>query len=157
MATMDKIQGVDGEPGSSLSLPSFRSSAHQLERLFIWLSGMAYRNVSPAYACTALGDARDGDMQLRLDEIYEPMDSPWAVPAYRFDVVADGVKAGTISFRIGDNDRLVRFAGQIGFGIDTPFRGRRLAGRAVRLLLPWLPATSSGPYGWPAIPIISLP
>ena len=64
------------------------------------------------------------------------MDSPWAVPAYRFDVVADGVKAGTISFRVGDNDRLVRFAGQIGFGIDTPFRGRRLAGRAVRLLLP---------------------
>ena len=75
-------------------------------------------------------------MQLRLDTIYMPEHSPWDVPAYRYDVVVSGAKAGTISFRVGENERLVRFAGHIGFGIEEPFRGHRLAGRAIRQLLP---------------------
>jgi predicted acetyltransferase len=97
---------------------------------------MTAQEFSSAYARSILGEARDGDMRLRLDEIYEPTASPWAVPAYRFDVISEGAKAGTISLRVGDNDRLVRFAGHIGFGIDEQFRGRRLAGRAVKRLTP---------------------
>lgn len=76
------------------------------------------------------------DLELKVDQIYAAADSPWAVPAYRFDIFCEGRQAGTISFRVSDDDRLLRFAGQIGFGVSEPFRGRRLAGRAVRRLLP---------------------
>lgn len=93
-------------------------------------------DVSPAHASTILGETRDGELHLRLDEIYSPTGSPWAVPAYRFDVMVGDERAGTISLRVGDNERLVRFAGHVGFGIDEALRGNRRAGRAVRLLLP---------------------
>lgn len=93
-------------------------------------------NVSEQFACSILGDAHDGELRLDFDRAYETADSPWAVPAFRFDIVADRQKAGTISFRIGNDNRLLRFAGHIGFGVDEPFRGRRLAGRAVKLLYP---------------------
>jgi predicted acetyltransferase len=92
--------------------------------------------VSKAHAETILGEARDGSLRLSLDAIYSVTSSPWAVPAYRFHIFADESRAGTISLRIGNDDRLVRFAGHIGFSVDPPFRGQRLAGRAVRLLLP---------------------
>jgi predicted acetyltransferase len=92
--------------------------------------------ISVDYAQAIIGDGRDSEMHLRLDTIYMPADSPWGVPAYRYDVVVSGAKAGTISLRVSDDDRLVRFAGHIGFGIDALFRGHRLAGRAVRQLLP---------------------
>jgi predicted acetyltransferase len=97
---------------------------------------MADLNVSASYAQSVLGEGRDGELELRIDKVYGYSDSPWAVPAYRFDVLAEGRKAGTISLRVSDADRLIRYAGHIGFGIDEIFRGRRLAGRAVRLLLP---------------------
>jgi predicted acetyltransferase len=93
-------------------------------------------DVSAKYAQSVLGEARDGDVQLRIDEVYQFFDSPWEVPAYRFTVLEKGQKAGTISFRVSQDDRLVRYAGNIGFGIDENFRGRRLAGKAVKLLLP---------------------
>ncbi len=92
--------------------------------------------VSQSHAREILGDMRDGDMQLALERIYEADRSPWSVPAYRFDILAEQYRAGTLSLRVGDDERLVRFAGQVGFGVDEQFRGRRLAGRAVRLLLP---------------------
>lgn len=80
--------------------------------------------------------ARDGELQLTLDAIYPPEGSPWAVPAYRFHVVVNDVIAGTISLRVGMNERLVRYAGHVGFSVMPEFRGRRLAGRSVGLLLP---------------------
>ena len=46
------------------------------------------------------------------------------------------MRAGTIGLRVGDNERLVRHAGQGGFAVEPPFRGQRLAERATRLLLP---------------------
>ena len=93
-------------------------------------------HVSTAYVQAVLGKAWDGEVQLRIDRIYQSSDSPWEVPAYRFNVLENGRKAGSISFRVSDDTRLVRYAGHVGFSIDEAFRGRRLAGRAVRLLLP---------------------
>ncbi len=97
--------------------------------------GAAAIPVSAAAAETVLA-ARDGDLTLRLDVVYDASNSPWGVAAYRFALLAGGARAGTISLRIGDDERLVRYAGHIGFGVDAAYRGRRLAGRAVRLLLP---------------------
>lgn len=83
-----------------------------------------------------LADRRDGDLTLSLDTFYEPDGSPWMVPAYRFDMLVRGTKVGTISLRIGDNERLVRYAGHVGYSVDEPWRGDHLAERATRLLLP---------------------
>jgi predicted acetyltransferase len=93
-------------------------------------------DVSSSHASAILRDSRDGELMLWLDQIYTSDESPWAVPAYRFNVMAGDLRAGTISLRVGDDERLVRYAGHVGFGIDEEFRGNRLAGRAVRLLLP---------------------
>ena len=81
-------------------------------------------------------DAHDGDVRLSLDRLQEPDGSRWSVPAYHFDIRFGEVRGGTISLRVGDHERLVRYAGQVGFAVDPPCRGHRLAERATRLLLP---------------------
>jgi len=57
------------------------------------------------------------------------------VPAYDFAVCKGGEKIGEINLRIGYTDGLY-YGGQIGYGIDEPYRGSGYAGRACRLLLP---------------------
>ena len=74
-------------------------------------------DVSENYARSVLGEGGDGDVQLHIDEVYQVSDSPWKVPAYRFTVLEKGQKAGTISFRVSEDDRLVRCAGPLPTGI----------------------------------------
>ena len=88
---------------------------------------------------------RDDDLRLVLDRIEVPNGSPGVVPAYRFHLVADGARAGSISLRVGAGERLVRYAGQVGFSVEPAFRGRRLAGRSVRLVLPLAAAHGLNP------------
>ena len=63
-------------------------------------------------------------------------------PSYTFwmrlrDVAADVPEmAGTISLRIGETEDLRRYLGHVGYGVYPPARGRHLAERATRLLLP---------------------
>jgi tagatose 1,6-diphosphate aldolase len=45
-------------------------------------------------------------------------------------------RAGRVSLRIGDTPELRLFSGHIGYAVDEAFRGRRLALRAARLVLP---------------------
>lgn len=92
--------------------------------------------VSAETARAALADATDGELSLALDDIYRPAESPWMVSAYRFDMRAGGTKAGTISLRVGHDERLVRYAGHVGYAVEPAWRGRGFATRAVRLLLP---------------------
>lgn len=92
--------------------------------------------VSATLARSVVGDARDGDLMLALDRIYEPDASPWMVSAYRFDMLVRDERAGTISLRIGDDARLVRYAGHVGFSVTEPYLGRHIAERATRLLFP---------------------
>ncbi|MGH6782005.1 MAG: GNAT family N-acetyltransferase [Sphingomonadaceae bacterium] len=76
------------------------------------------------------------DVSLRLSRSYAPEISPWSVAAYRFDILAGGEPAGTISLRPGTSYLLTHLAGQIGFSVEPDFRGRGLAGTAVKALLP---------------------
>jgi predicted acetyltransferase len=80
--------------------------------------------------------ATDGELALELAAIYEAAGSPWAVPAYVLDMRVGGVRVGSISLRVSDAERIRLHAGHIGFSVEPPWRGRGLAGRAVRLLLP---------------------
>lgn len=82
----------------------------------------------------------DGDVatavSLVLDQAYTPAASPWAVQAWRYHVMADGVRVGTISLRDGHTRVFTHLLGHIGFAIDAAFRGNGYAGQAVLALLP---------------------
>lgn len=63
------------------------------------------------------------------------------VPTYHFWMRLHGpdaplVIAGAIGLRIGDNDDLSMYIGHIGYHVYPPARGRHLAERSCRLLLP---------------------
>jgi len=47
-----------------------------------------------------------------------------------------GQHIGRIRLRVGWNDDIIKFAGQIGYAVEPAFRGRRYAERACRLILP---------------------
>ncbi|TCR64728.1 GNAT family N-acetyltransferase [Bosea sp. BK604] len=84
----------------------------------------------------SFAELRHDEVSLRLSERREAETSPWGALAYRFDILVAGERAGTISLRIGTSYLLTHLAGQIGFSVEPPFRGRGLARKAVLALLP---------------------
>lgn len=100
----------------------------------------------------ALAPMADGELALTLEALYQADASPWGVPAYRFDMTARGRKAGTISLRVGTADRLLRYAGQVGFMVEPAWRGRGFATRATRLLLPLARAHGLSPLWLTCVP-----
>ena len=82
------------------------------------------------------GELRDAELRLVLRERTPAnLDRGW-VPMYRFDIVVAGKRVGGIDFRLGASDFIVRFAGQVGYGVDPQHRGHRYAARAVRAVVP---------------------
>lgn len=83
-----------------------------------------------------LRDIVDGDLTLSLSERAPFNPSTGWAPTYRFDLLSRGKRAGSISLRVANTPEIVLYLGHIGYGVDEPFRGRRYAARACRLLLP---------------------
>ena len=75
-------------------------------------------------------------MSLRLARVFAAGEADWPVPWYAFHIVFDGQDAGGIRLRVGDTELLRLWAGHIGFNVEPAFRGRRIAERATRLILP---------------------
>jgi tagatose 1,6-diphosphate aldolase len=77
----------------------------------------------------------DGELELHLVErtLGDPVRR--YVPAYRWEIRVRGVRAGGISLRLGDNEYLQKYAGNIGYGVDHDFRGHHYAARACKLVL----------------------
>lgn len=79
-------------------------------------------------------DLHDSEIRLVLRETRAAVPEKNYVPAYSFDIeLLDGTHVGECSLRVGHN-RLTYFGGNIGYGIDEPFRGHRYASKACRLL-----------------------
>ena len=77
---------------------------------------------------------RTEEISLRQVEL-EPDDPQrkWD-PAFHFDILDhNGVQVGGCNLRLGHSEALY-YAGNIGYQIDEPYRGRRYAGKACRLL-----------------------
>ncbi len=82
------------------------------------------------------GEICEGNLRLLVkDRVSGSSDQAW-VPMYRFDITVDGERVGGIDFRLGSSDFIVRFAGQVGYGIEERHRGHRYAARSLRLLAP---------------------
>ncbi len=81
---------------------------------------------------------RDGELELQLVETRPGDPTVGFVPAYHFRMVRakDRVELGDISFRVGDTEHVVMYAGHIAYNVDEAHRGQRYAARATRLLLP---------------------
>lgn len=90
----------------------------------------------------------DGDLQLRLHGTLQNDARRGIVPEYIFDMVRtpgqDGLDGpnlpdtvmGRLSLRIGHTEHIEKYAGHIGYSVDPPYRGRRLAARSCLLILP---------------------
>ena len=79
----------------------------------------------------------DADLTVVLAECQPGESNEWRVPAYLFRLQTDaGQHAGFLRLRVGWNDDIIRYAGQIGYAVEPAFRGRRYAERACRLILP---------------------
>ena len=77
----------------------------------------------------------DGRVSLRLEKRSPANPEKRYVPAYQFEIMAGGQPVGHVSLRIGYPDSLL-YGGQIGYGVDAPYRGQGYAGAACRLLFP---------------------
>jgi predicted acetyltransferase len=78
---------------------------------------------------------RDGDMELHLvRRSAADARRSWA-PAYHFEIrVPPKDVAGWIDLRVGDAREIALYNGHIGYTVREPYRGRRYAARACRLL-----------------------
>ncbi len=79
-------------------------------------------------------DLRDEEIFLRLVRTADALPEKRWVPGYYFDIcLLDGTKIGYCDLRIGHNEKTY-IGGNIGYGIDAPYRGNRYAAKACRLL-----------------------
>lgn len=77
---------------------------------------------------------RTNELFLRLDHTCDADPAKNWLAAYYFDIcLPDGTKVGTCDLRIGHNDS-VWYGGNIGYGVDEPYRGHHYAGKACKLL-----------------------
>jgi len=79
----------------------------------------------------------DEDLSVVLIDRQAAETNAWHVPAYLFQLqTVSGDTAGRIRLRVGWNEDIVKYAGQVGYAVEPEFRGRRFAERACRLILP---------------------
>ncbi|WP_155708267.1 GNAT family N-acetyltransferase [Pseudoduganella dura] len=87
-------------------------------------------------SATPFHDDRAACVELVLHTAYSAAGSPWGVRAWRWHIVAGGIRVGTISLRNGHTHVFTHLLGQIGFAVEAAHRGHGFAGLAVRALLP---------------------
>jgi len=93
--------------------------------------------MSEPFEFLAVDTLTDADLSVVLVDCQVAETNAWHVPAYLFTLQVDsGQPVGRIRLRVGWNDDIIRYAGQIGYAVEPAFRGRRFAERACRLILP---------------------
>jgi len=81
----------------------------------------------------------DGDLELRLRDACPGDPYRGHVPEYLFDMVSSKpprTVMGRLSLRIGHTQSIEKYVGHIGYSVDPPFRGKRLAARSCLLVKP---------------------
>lgn len=94
-------------------------------------------SVIPAFQFLEPGLLVDSELSLRLKATAPRDDSANSVATYYFEILVDGEIAGGVRFRAENAYDVELLAGNLGYNVSPEFRGRRLAERACRLLLPF--------------------
>jgi tagatose 1,6-diphosphate aldolase len=89
----------------------------------------------------------DDDLELVLQARYAADRVRGWAPMYRFEMrsVPGNERMGIIDLRIANTDWVCRYAGHIGYRVESPYRGHRYAARSCRLLLPLAKAHGLNP------------
>lgn len=82
------------------------------------------------------GPLSDGELTLHLARTTPRDDALRHVATYHFEMRIHGRAAGGIRLRAENDFDVETYAGNIGYNVHPEFRGRRLAERACRLLVP---------------------
>ena len=84
------------------------------------------------------GVLTDGEVDLSVAQVYPANPAQGRVPSCTFGIARHGrdEQIGGINLRIGDTEMLRMYFGQIGYGVDDPYRGHRYAAKACLLLKP---------------------
>lgn len=81
-----------------------------------------------------VSDLKDGEIRLALKRTCDAQPEKRWLPAYYFDIcLLSGEVIGFCDLRIGHNENTY-IGGNIGYGIDEPYRGHHYAAKACRLL-----------------------
>jgi HAD superfamily hydrolase (TIGR01509 family) len=125
----DSARNVQAAASVGLRGIRFTSAAALARELDPWLAPFRFRNP---------GRLVDGELELVLT-VRQPADpvKKW-VPQYQFEMRRTGTarRLGLIHLRIGPA-RILRYAGHVGYEVDSSQRGHRYAARSCRLLLPF--------------------
>ena len=79
-------------------------------------------------------DLKSSELFLRLKKTVDAQPEKRWVPSYYFDIcLPDGTPVGYCDLRIGHNEKTY-IGGNIGYGIDQPYRGHHYAAKACKLL-----------------------
>ena len=86
-----------------------------------------------AFLDPAEGNRYFGNQQFHLKLVKTTPADPGRgyVPAYHFEMVADGTVVGRCNLRVGQGEN-IRYAGNIGYEVEMGYRGRHYALRAAR-------------------------
>ena len=80
-------------------------------------------------------DLQDGEIKLHLLRTAEADPERGWLPAYHFEIhLLDGTKVGFCDLRVGHNENTY-MGGNVGYTVFPPFRGKRYAAKACRLML----------------------
>jgi predicted acetyltransferase len=82
------------------------------------------------------GELVDGELRVVVRERLPANPGRGWAPMYRFDMTVAGERVGAIDLRLGATEFMVRYAGQVGYGVDPLHRGHRYAARSLRLIMP---------------------
>jgi predicted acetyltransferase len=83
------------------------------------------------------GKLIDGDLELVLLDTHPGDPVLRWVPTYRFQMTLLGQNdlVGRIDLRMGNTEHILMYAGHIGYGVESAYRGHHYAARACRLLM----------------------
>ena len=78
----------------------------------------------------------DNEIDLRINKTLEPSIANSWLPSYEFDIFLHNSeeRLGGICIRIGTNDFVEKYEGNIGFGIEEKWRGNKYAAKTCKLI-----------------------
>ena len=84
---------------------------------------------------SALPTLIDGDLQLELDSVTPHPVHKVKTYFFRMHNVPSGEQVGRINLRLGSGPHIERYAGHVGYFVESAHRGNAYASRALRLLV----------------------